>query len=159
MAPFFMFATSSILGTVAAAAESWGRNIRWVSLKEGQKLAREQKKPAMVVITKTWCRACKALRPQFASNKEIEKMSNDFIMINLEDDDEPKGIDLQPDGTYYPRVVFLDHNGSVMRNVMYKKTGGYKYYYPHATAIAHNMKEVLKVSSKQRKAPLSPKGM
>ncbi|XP_059162526.1 thioredoxin domain-containing protein 12-like isoform X2 [Physella acuta] len=144
MAPFFMFAASTLLGSLAAAAETWGKNIHWVSLREAQRMSKEEKKPTMVVITKTWCRACKALRPKFASNQDIEKFSSNFIMVNLEDDDEPKSVDFRPDGAYYPRILFLDPNGKVMQHISYSKSGGYKYYYPDPSSIVSNMKEVLR---------------
>ncbi|KAH9523673.1 Thioredoxin domain-containing protein 12 [Bulinus truncatus] len=145
MAPFFMFAASTVFGTVAAAAESWGKNIKWVTFKEAQKLAKEQNKPTMVLVTKTWCRACKALRPKFASNQEIEKMSSEFIMVNLEDEDEPRNVDLQPDGTYFPRILFLDSDGYLMKDI-YNREGSsqYRYYYSDSNPIVENMKEVLR---------------
>ncbi|XP_059162525.1 thioredoxin domain-containing protein 12-like isoform X1 [Physella acuta] len=145
MAPFFMFAASTLLGSLAAAAETWGKNIHWVSLREAQRMSKEEKKPTMVVITKTWCRACKALRPKFASNQDIEKFSSNFIMVNLEDDDEPKSVDFRPDGAYYPRILFLDVDGVVMENI-YNKMGNrqYKYFYSDVEPIVSNMKEVLR---------------
>nr|KAI8754382.1 thioredoxin domain-containing protein 12-like isoform X2 [Biomphalaria glabrata] len=165
MAPFFMFAASTVFGTVAAAAESWGKNIKWVTMKEAQKLAKEQNKPTMILVTKTWCRACKALRPKFASHPEIEKMSSEFIMVNMEDEDEVKNPDLQPDGTYFPRILFLDSEGNVltdvynkegsnqhghlMKNIMYKKSGAYKYYYPDPKSIVDSMNEVLRAAGQK----------
>ncbi|KAK0042097.1 thioredoxin domain-containing protein 12-like isoform X2, partial [Biomphalaria pfeifferi] len=149
MAPFFMFAASTVFGTVAAAAESWGKNIKWVTMKEAQKLAKEQNKPTMILVTKTWCRACKALRPKFASNPEIEKMSSEFIMVNMEDEDEVKNPDLQPDGTYFPRILFLDQHGHLIKNIMYKKSGAYKYYYPDPKSIVDSMNEVLRAAGQK----------
>ncbi|XP_055885939.1 thioredoxin domain-containing protein 12-like isoform X2 [Biomphalaria glabrata] len=149
MAPFFMFAASTVFGTVAAAAESWGKNIKWVTMKEAQKLAKEQNKPTMILVTKTWCRACKALRPKFASHPEIEKMSSEFIMVNMEDEDEVKNPDLQPDGTYFPRILFLDQHGHLMKNIMYKKSGAYKYYYPDPKSIVDSMNEVLRAAGQK----------
>uniref|UniRef100_A0A2C9JBR8 Thioredoxin domain-containing protein n=1 Tax=Biomphalaria glabrata TaxID=6526 RepID=A0A2C9JBR8_BIOGL len=150
MAPFFMFAASTVFGTVAAAAESWGKNIKWVTMKEAQKLAKEQNKPTMILVTKTWCRACKALRPKFASHPEIEKMSSEFIMVNMEDEDEVKNPDLQPDGTYFPRILFLDSEGNVLTDV-YNKEGSsqYRYYYSDTKPIVDSMNEVLRAAGQK----------
>ncbi|XP_059162533.1 thioredoxin domain-containing protein 12-like [Physella acuta] len=146
MAPFFALAASALLGSVSAAVEqvkTWGR-INWVSLKEGQKLAKEQGKPAMIVFHKPWCRACKALRPRFANSREIEQMSNDFVMISVEDDEVPKSADLSPDGAYIPRILFLDAEGNVMKHVVNKGSEGFKYYYYETDSIVDSMKNVLK---------------
>ncbi|GFO48093.1 thioredoxin domain-containing protein 12 [Plakobranchus ocellatus] len=151
MAPFIMLAASALLGSVSAATEqmkNWGKNIHWVSFKEGQRIAREQKKPAMVVIHKSWCRACKALRPRFANSSEIEAMSNEFIMINVEDDDEPRGAEYKPDGAYIPRILFLGTDGQVLDNV-YNGKGNprYKHYYSEPFNIVESMKQVLRMTA------------
>ncbi|CAG5117506.1 unnamed protein product [Candidula unifasciata] len=144
----FSLATSAIFGTISAAADhvkGWTKNIHWVSLKEGQRMAREQKRPAMIVFHKPWCRACKALRPRFANNREIELLANDFIMISVEDDEVPRSSELSPDGSYIPRILFLDPEGNVLSHV-YNQQGNkqYKYYYPETASIVESMKQVLK---------------
>ncbi|RUS78972.1 hypothetical protein EGW08_013274 [Elysia chlorotica] len=158
MAPFMMLAASALLGSVSAATEqmkSWGKNIHWVSFKEGQRIAREQKKPAMVVIHKSWCRACKALRPRFANSPEIEAMSNDFIMINVEDDDEPRGSEYKPDGAYIPRILFLGPDGQVLNHVFNQKGNSmYKFYYSDAFSIVESMKQVLRLTSGSGRSPV-----
>jgi len=147
MAPFFNTAASLIFGTLSAAsdyARGWGKNIKWVSLKEGQRLAKESNKPAMIVIHKTWCRACKALKPRFAASSEISKLSNDFIMINVEDDEEPKQAEFKPDGGYIPRILFMDPAGNVLPEQTNPNSSQWKYFYGETQSILESMRRVLK---------------
>ena len=44
----------------------------------------------MQVVTKTWCGACKALKPQFAASEDILALADKFVLTNVADDDEPK---------------------------------------------------------------------
>ncbi|BFZ16466.1 hypothetical protein BsWGS_19505 [Bradybaena similaris] len=153
MNAFIASAASVVFGSVSAASDkvkTWGRNIKWVSLREGQKLAREQRKPAMIVFHKPWCRACKALRPRFANSQDIEHLSSDFVMISVEEDDSPKSSDLSPDGAYIPRILFLDPSGNVMKHVQAKSAEGYKYYYNETKSIVDSMKTVLKQTTNPR---------
>jgi len=148
MAGLFGQAANMFFGTLQAAtdlARGWGKNMKWVSLKEGQQMAREQNKPAMVVIHKTWCRACKALKPRFSNSREIEQLSQNFVMINVEDDEEPKSAEYKPDGGYIPRILFLDPNGNVMSQVTNETNQTqWKYFYGETSSIADSMKKVLK---------------
>jgi len=150
MAPFLNTAASLIFGTLSAAtdyARGWGKNIKWVSLKEGQRLAREQNKPAMIVIHKTWCRACKALKPRFAASNEISKLSSDFVMINVEDDEEPKNAEFKPDGGYIPRILFMDASGQVLPEQTNHNSTQWKYFYGETQSILESMRRVLKAPS------------
>jgi protein-disulfide reductase (glutathione) len=149
MAPFFPAISSFLFDSVQAASSivsrGWGNDIKWVSLKEGQRMAKEQQKPAMVVIHKTWCPACKALRPKFAENAEIAKLSQNFIMINCENEEEPQTSDFKPDGGYIPRIIFMNPDGKVLNHICNQTDSRHKYYYPHPTPIVDSMKKVLRM--------------
>ena len=57
--------------TLSASSHGFGDKIDWVTLDEAKQL----KKPIMLVIHKSWCGACKALRPKFAASEEIAELS------------------------------------------------------------------------------------
>merc|ERR1711976_341958 len=112
-------------------ARGWNDNIEWYSWEEGLKVAKASQKPMMVVLHKTWCGACKRLKPDFAANKEIEALSKKFVMVNAEDDEAPHDNQaFAHDGGYIPRVYFCDSDG-VPDYSIYNTEGSpqYKYFY------------------------------
>jgi len=129
-------------------ARGWGDGIEWVSYQDALKLGEESKKPIMVVLHKTWCGACKRLKPTFAEDKDIERLSKNFIMVNAEDDEEPHtNIKFAIDGAYIPRIFFLSPDGKVLTDV-YNRGGNpqYKYFYGHASTVVPFMEEVSKMT-------------
>ncbi|XP_071953824.1 thioredoxin domain-containing protein 12-like [Antedon mediterranea] len=123
----------------------FGDNIDWKTMDEGLQLAKESDTPMMLLIHKTWCGACKALKPKFAASSDIQQLSENFVMVNVEDDEEPKDSKYTPDGGYIPRILFLEPNGNVRDDIV--NTVGnerYKYYYPSADHVVLAMRNALK---------------
>eukprot|EP00993_Chasmostoma_nieuportense_P005981 NODE_6595_length_519_cov_20.852041_g6430_i0.p2 GENE.NODE_6595_length_519_cov_20.852041_g6430_i0~~NODE_6595_length_519_cov_20.852041_g6430_i0.p2 ORF type:complete len:150 (-),score=40.03 NODE_6595_length_519_cov_20.852041_g6430_i0:69-482(-) len=128
---------------VAAPDNGFGDQYSWCTLDSARDEARLTNKPIMLIIHKTWCGACKALKPAFQASPEISKLAKDFVLVNLQDGEEPKGDEFSPDGQYIPRLFFLSADGSVLD--VYNKQGNakYKYFYPQPDSIVRSMKEVL----------------
>lgn len=82
----------------------FGNSYIWAgSLESGLQIATNHKKPMMLIIHKSWCSACKNLKPKFAESSDIQSLSKHFVMVNLVDEEEPHGIAFAPDGNYIPR--------------------------------------------------------
>ncbi|RCN31243.1 hypothetical protein ANCCAN_22976 [Ancylostoma caninum] len=84
--------------------------IDWVEWEQAIGVAKDLNKPIFFLIHKTWCGACKGLKREFGSSpktKELIELSKNFVMVNVEDDDEPEDEKYAPDGGYIPRIIFL----------------------------------------------------
>ena len=77
----------------------FGDAISWYSFDDGLRAAEAQAMPALVVIHKSWCGACRSLGPAFAASAEITALASEFIMINVRDDEEPRDASWHPDGS------------------------------------------------------------
>lgn len=130
----------SLVAALGAPGNGLGEAYTWTPWKEAKALAAEQNKPIMLVIHKTWCGACKNLKPLFAESKAIQREAGAFILVNTQDDEEPGESMFKPDGGYIPRILFLNPAGEVMTDV-FNAAGNpkYKYYYTDGESIATAM--------------------
>lgn len=62
----------------------FGEYIQWVKYEKGLDLIKEKKMPMMLIIHKTWCGACHALKPKIRESRPIWELSKYFIMSNVE---------------------------------------------------------------------------
>ncbi|KAK7100746.1 thioredoxin domain-containing protein 12-like isoform X2 [Littorina saxatilis] len=123
----------------------WGDNIDWMTLEKAWQRSKSENLPVFLLIHKSWCGACKAFKPKFAESTEIQKMSEQFVMVNVEDHEEPDGDQYKPDGGYIPRILFFDSEGKLLDDV-YNKNGNpkYKYFYHAPEGVIDSMRTVLK---------------
>ena len=103
----FLVLLFSALVTSKDLSNGWNENIDWLTLEDAKAACAENKKPIMLVIHKrftssenillranndmltlkknngifSWCGACKNLKPKFAVDKDIEKLSAEFNMV------------------------------------------------------------------------------
>ncbi|CAB55026.1 Thioredoxin domain-containing protein [Caenorhabditis elegans] len=130
-------------------ARGFGDDIAWVKWEDAIETALDTDKPIFLLIHKSWCHACKALKKTFQQSnakKAFKKLSEHFVMVNTEDDDEPFEEEYRPDGKYIPRLLFLDKNGDLLQEFKNKKAEykNYAYYYSSPADILNSMKDVLK---------------
>uniref|UniRef100_F7I0E2 Thioredoxin domain containing 12 n=1 Tax=Callithrix jacchus TaxID=9483 RepID=F7I0E2_CALJA len=119
--------------------KGFGDHIHWRTLEDGKKEAAASGLPLMVIIHKSWCGACKALKPKFAESTEISELSHNFVMVNLEClkylsiviAAKPCAIlsITDPSGKVHPEIINENGNPS------------YKYFYVSAEQVVQGMKE------------------
>jgi len=111
-----------------APAHGYGDQIAWRGLDEGLAEAKSLGRPLMLVVHAAWCPRCRELKPRF-SDPALVDASERFIMVNLDQDDEPQALRYGPDGQYVPRVLFLDAQGKVDPALSNPSRSKYKYFY------------------------------
>ena len=148
-----IFLLAQILSNQASDTNGLGEGIEWKTWTEGKSIAKETGRPLMVVLHKSWCPACKSLKPKFAASQPIEKLSSQFVMVNAKEGEKP--IDdskFNIDGQYIPRIIFLDSNENVLADVINEDGNPqYKYYHMNAESIVQSMKKVIKLSAVTKK--------
>lgn len=127
------------------AKRFFGSNLVWeTNLDAGLDKIKSSQRPGMIVCHKSWCEACRKLKPKFSTSREIETLSCGFVLISLMDDDLPKAKKFQPDGDYVPRILFVNPQGTVMVEIINEEgSSDYKYFYGEPSSIARSMKKVL----------------
>ncbi|KAK3233643.1 hypothetical protein CYMTET_56070 [Cymbomonas tetramitiformis] len=145
-------ATILLFSAVQAEDELLSSKVDWkskVSDLEGIDFTTNTK-PIMVLITKSWCGACKRLKAEFLSGNgeadEIYEYSQKFHMMSFVDDQEPKGEQWTEDGAYVPRLFFLSPQGDVMHSIINSQGNPkYKYFYMHLTQVKASMRKALRM--------------
>jgi len=128
-------------------SRGWGEDIKWISITDAYRVAKELNKPVMTIIWKSWCGSCKALKPLIAESEAFLKLSTKFVMVNAGDDEEPTSEDYKIDGGYIPRIYFSNSDAKVMKDIV--NVGGnakYLYYYSDVDSILRSMTTVLNQS-------------
>ena len=102
------------LSTAAQAGGDWNDDgIAWRPFDDGLAEAGKTGKPICLVVYTDWCPHCTNYSRLF-HDAEIEKLSRDFVMVRLNQDDDRQITDRYgPDGLYVPRTMFLGADGEL----------------------------------------------
>uniref|UniRef100_A0AC35TJ42 Thioredoxin domain-containing protein n=1 Tax=Rhabditophanes sp. KR3021 TaxID=114890 RepID=A0AC35TJ42_9BILA len=135
-------------------SRGWSDGAKWVPWDDAIETALEQNKPILLLVHKEYCQACKSLKKLFEqknAQKAFLALSEFFVVTNTEDNEEPEEEEYKPDGSYSPRVLFLDKRGDVMEQFSNQKAEykNYKYYYANPSHIFNTMKDVIKHYGKE----------
>ena len=56
-------------------SRGWNEDVKWISILDAFRVAKELNKPVMTIIWKSWCGSCKALKPLIAESEAFVKLS------------------------------------------------------------------------------------
>jgi len=131
------------VATIPAAG--WNDRIAWRSLDEGLREAKQSGMPLMMVVHTTWCGNCKNLQRTFNADAKLEQLSEEFVMVHIDQDEHPEATLYGPDGQYIPRVMFLDDDGNVDQALQNPRRAGhpYRYFYTPQEDLAATMRQAL----------------
>jgi protein-disulfide reductase (glutathione) len=123
-------------------AAGWNDDIAWRGLDEGLREAKQSDMPLMLVVHTDWCANCQKLKPTFGNNK-LAQLSEQFVMVHVDQDTQPEVTLYGPDGQYIPRVLFLDPDGNIDPQLQNPNRDRYHYFYTPQDDLVASMREAL----------------
>jgi len=116
-----------------ASTPSTPSSITWLGYEEGIQKGKQEGMPILVDFYADWCPPCKKMDEDTYTDARVIQMSQQFIMVKVNVDDEPM-LSNAYKIKYIPTAVFLDSNG----HEVYRKTG-----YADASQFVNEMEKAL----------------
>jgi protein-disulfide reductase (glutathione) len=125
-------------------ADGWNERIAWRGLDEGLEEAKQAGMPVMMVVHTSWCGNCQKLKQTFNSDAKLEQLSDNFVMVHVDQDRHPEATLYGPDGQYIPRVMFLDKHGNVDQRLQNpNRPNRYRFFYTPQEDLVATMRQAL----------------
>ncbi|XP_040289186.1 anterior gradient protein 2 homolog [Bufo bufo] len=124
-------------------SRGWGDNLDWVqTYEEALFKAKSGNKPLLVINHREDCPHSLSLKKEFAEHKGIQKLAEQFVLLNVIYDPTDKNLLL--DGQYVPKVVFVDPS-LVVRADIPGRYSNHRYTYEPTDIdlLYENMKKAL----------------
>jgi thiol:disulfide interchange protein len=122
--------------------------IPWQALDEGLIEAKRTNKPVLVVIYADWCPACREYSKLFY-NRQIEKMSSDFVFVLIDIDREKDAEKFGLDGEYVPQTYFLTPDGEIRKALNSGRDGARYFVNPNRAA------PLVRLMKRAQKSPIT----
>lgn len=124
-------------------AAGWNDQIAWRGLDEGLREAKLANMPVMLVVHTEWCGNCQKLKSTF-KDTQLASLSEQFVMVHVDQDAQPEATLYGPDGQYIPRVMFLDPNGNIDQQLQNpNRPDRFRYFYTPQEDLVATMREAL----------------
>uniref|UniRef100_A0A8C9A387 Anterior gradient 2, protein disulphide isomerase family member n=1 Tax=Prolemur simus TaxID=1328070 RepID=A0A8C9A387_PROSS len=97
-------------------SRGWGDQLFWIqTYEEALYQSKTSNKPLMIIHHLDECPHSQALKKVFAESKDIQKLAEQFVLLNLVYETTDKH--LSPDGQYVPRIMFVDPSLTVRADI------------------------------------------
>merc|ERR1712025_863744 len=118
----------------AVLARGWNHEkIRWMTLDQGKRKCEKTGQPAMIVVHRTNCNMCRQLKQKFINSSNVQDESEDSETIKQ----------LNIDGGYAPRILFMDPQGNILKQIKNSNSENGKYFHSEAASLLLTMKKAL----------------
>ncbi len=125
-------------------ADGWNDDIAWRSLEEGLRESKSSGMPLMMVVHTSWCHNCQKLKRTFNADSQLANMSEQFVMVHVDQDAKPEAKLYGPDGDYIPRVMFLDTEGNIDQGLQNpNRPTKFRYFYTPQEDLVATMQRAL----------------
>ncbi|XP_060104586.1 anterior gradient protein 2 homolog [Heteronotia binoei] len=126
-------------------SRGWGDYLIWTqTYEEALHKAKSNNKPIMIIHHLEDCPHSQALKKVFSENKEIQKLAEKFVLLNLVYETTDKH--LSPDGQYVPRILFVDPSLTVRADITGRYSNRLYAYEPSDIPLLYsNMQKALKL--------------
>ncbi|KAM9308085.1 anterior gradient protein 2-A-like [Gastrophryne carolinensis] len=124
-------------------SRGWGDSLDWTqTYEEALTKAKKENKPLMLINHRDDCPHSQALKKAFAEHRGIQKLAEQFILINVVYDPTDKNLSL--DGEYVPKIVFVDPSLVVRADIPGKYSNHRYTYEPEdIDLLFENMKKAM----------------
>ncbi|NWX07530.1 AGR2 protein, partial [Caloenas nicobarica] len=126
-------------------SRGWGDQLIWTqTYEEALFRAKHSNKPLMIIHHLDDCPHSQALKKAFAESKDIQKLAEQFVLLNLVYETTDKN--LSPDGQYVPRILFIDPSLTVRADITGRYSNRLYAYEPSDISLLYsNMQKAQKL--------------
>ena len=114
----------------AQAKVEFAGPIRWLDYQQGLKAASGHKKNVLLFLHTDSCPKCTLQGESFKTNRDLQKLAKDLIMVEVNGGTAPMDVvnRYARFGNYYPRIVFLQSDGTPMDSII-SANPSFPYYF------------------------------
>lgn len=105
-------------------------------------------RPLLLLFHKAQCPACKVLERSVSNSMAMEVLSEHFVMVRVGEEEDPGETAFEPQGAYFPRVIFAAPNGTALTDAIRMEPPleeGHDHFFADADMIAEAMKRTLRL--------------